>query len=103
MFVENPTIVDVPQVKGFTGQMTSRFGWVKLGASSDSDAPLCNVTDTSIDSWSVEVGEFSELPWGKIPQEDSCCVMVVVVSSSCDQDSPGSNPYDMSEESFWQA
>ena len=83
MLVENPTIVDVPQVKGFTGEMTHWFWRIKLDAPSDSYALLCDVTDARIGSWSVEVGEFSELLLGKIPQENSRCVMVVVVCSSC--------------------
>ena len=69
MLLENPTVVDVPQVKGFTGQMTRRFGRVKLNASSDSYTLICNVADASVGSWSVEVGKLSELLWGKIPQE----------------------------------
>ena len=103
MLLENPTVVDVPQVKGFAGQMTSRFGRVKLDASSDSYAPLCNITDARKGSWFVEVGEFSELLWGRIPQENTCCVMVVVVSSSSYQDPPMSICHDMSTESLGQA
>ena len=56
----------------------------------------------ALGSWSVEIGEFSEHLWGKIPQENTRYVMVVVVSSSSNQDSPRSQADDMPAESLWQ-
>ena len=103
MFLENPTFVDVPQVEGFTGQMTSWLVRVKLCSSGDSYTPLCDFTDTSIGSGSVEIGQLNKPLFDEIPQDNSGCVMVAVVGSSSDQDSPGCQAHNMSTERFWQA